>query len=248
VHGVPGALGHDAAEYAMSGEGQVPNQVKHFMAHKLVVKAQWAILNCAPAENNRVLLRRPADQPHITQHLLIFAKAEGAGGRDLSAVRSRGQIDGKCLAPDGIGEIDVIGDGVAFAGIDGDKLAVLTHFHALEDAQILAPAALAADAYAVKSLYVRQCAAIQNGQLQIVQLNDDVVDAHPDEGGKKMLGGGDEHTLAHDAGGVADFGYISARGRNLVIVQVGAAKNNAGPGRGRQQTHGHRSPAVETDS
>jgi len=64
-----------------------------------------AILHFALAEDNRFSSDAPRDQPHIAQHLLIFAKAEGAGGRDLSTVCSRSQIDGKCLAPDGIGEI-----------------------------------------------------------------------------------------------------------------------------------------------
>ena len=46
-----------------------------------------------------------------------------------------------------------------------------------------------------------------------------------------MLSGGDEHTLAHDAGGVADLGDISAGGGNLVVVQVGATEDYAGTSR-----------------
>ena len=63
-----------------------------------------------------------------------------------------------------------------------------------------------------------------------------------------MLGGGDEHTLAHDAGGVADLGDIPAGGGDLVVVQVGAAKNDSRARRSGQQSHVHRCPAVETDS
>ena len=72
----------------MSGQGQVTDQVKHFMADELVVKAKRSILHRAPAENNRVLLRCTPDQPHVPQHLLVFAKSKGAGGGDLGAVRS----------------------------------------------------------------------------------------------------------------------------------------------------------------
>ncbi len=244
----PALCGHYPAQDAMSGQGQIPNQVEHFMADEFVVKAKRPILHCASAEDDRVLLRGASDQPHIPQHLLIFAKPEGAGGGDLSAVAACGQVDGECLAADGVGEMDVVGDAVAVAGINRDELAVLAHFDTFQDAQILPPSPLASNAHCGKGFHVRQGAAVEDGQFQIVQLNDDVVDARADEGGKKMLGGGDEHTLAHDAGGVADLGYISARGRNLVVVQVGAAENNARSGRRGQQAHVHRGPAVETDS
>ena len=94
-----------------------------------------------------------------------------------------------------------------------------------------APAPLAANAYAGKGFHVGQGAAVEDRQLQIVELDDDVVDAHADQGGKKMLGGGDEHALTHDAGGVADLGDISAGRRNLVVVQIGAAEDHAGASR-----------------
>ncbi len=218
----------------MADQSQIADQVEHFMADEFVVKAKRAILHRAAAKNNRVLFRRAANQAHVPQHLLIFAKAEGSGSRNLGAVRSGGQVDGECLAANRMGEKDVVGNGVAFAGIDGDELAVLADFHALQYAQILPPAALVPDAYLGKSLHVGQGAPVEDGQLQVIQLDDDVVDAHADEGGKKMLRGGDEHTLAHDAGGIADLGDISASGRNLVVVQVGAPEDHAGTCRRRQ--------------
>ena len=231
VHGVSSPLSHDPPQDAMADQGQITDQVEHFMADELVVKAKRSILHRAPAKNNRVLFRRAADQTHVAQHLLIFAKSEGTRGGNLGAVRSGSQVNGECLAADGVGEMDVVGDAVAFAGIDGDELAVLPDFHTLQYAQILPPAPLAADAYLGESFHVREGAPVEDRQLQIVQLNDDVVDAHADEGGKKMLGGGDEHTLAHDAGGVADLGDISAGRCNLVVVQIGATEDHAGTSR-----------------
>src|SRR3984957_8729216 len=202
------------------------------MADELVIKRQGAVFYRASAKNNRVLFRGSADQTHVAQHLLVFAKSEGTGGSNLGAVGSSGQIDGERLAADRVGEMDVVSDAVAFAGINGDELPVLPDFHALQDAQILPSAPLAANAHAGEGFHIGRGASVEDGQLQIVQLNDDVVDAHADQGGEKMLGGGDEHALTHDAGGVADLGDISAGGRNLVIVQIGAAENNARAGRG----------------
>ncbi len=102
VHRVSGALGHDPAKDAMSHQGKVPNQVKHFVADEFVVKTKRAVLHLAIAENDRVLFGSAADQPHIPQHFFIFAEAEGAGGGDLRAKGSGGEVDGECLAADGV--------------------------------------------------------------------------------------------------------------------------------------------------
>ena len=52
-----------------------------------------------------------------------------------------------------------------------------------------------------------------------------------------MLGGGDEHALAHEAGGVADLGDVAADGGNFEVVEVGAAEDDAGTGGRGQQAH-----------
>src|SRR5580700_11213300 len=122
MHGVSGSLGDDPAQDAVTGQGQITNQVEHFVADEFVVIAKRTILYRTPAENDRVLLRGPADQTHIAQHLLIFAKPEGASGGNLGAVGASSQIDGECLAADGVGEMNVVGDAVAFARVDSDEL------------------------------------------------------------------------------------------------------------------------------
>ena len=62
-----------------------------------------------------------------------------------------------------------------------------------------------------------------------------------------MFGGGDEHALAHEAGGVADFGDVAADGGDFEVVEVGAAEDDAGTGRRGQQTHGDRRAGMKTD-
>ncbi len=116
----------------MAGQGQITDQVEHFVADEFVVKTKRAILHLTVAENDGIFFRRTPDQPHIPQHLLIFAKAEGAGRGDLGAIGSGSQIDGEGLTADRVREIDVVGDAVAFAGIYGDELAVLAHFDAFQ--------------------------------------------------------------------------------------------------------------------
>ena len=96
-----------------------------------------------------------------------------------------------------------------------------------------------------KASHVRQGAAVQDGQFQVVQLHDHVVHAHADERGEQVFSGGDQHALAHQAGGVADLGHVAADGGNLKVVQVSAAEDDARSGRSGQQAHGYRRARME---
>ena len=61
-----------------------------------------------------------------------------------------------------------------------------------------------------------------------------------------MLGGGDEHALAHEAGGVADLGDVAADGGNFEVVEVGAAEDDAGAGGRGQKPHGDGCAGMES--
>ena len=152
------------------------------------------------------------------------------------------------LAADRGREVDLVGDGVAVAGVDSDEFVALAHFHAFQNAQVFAAAALALEAHFAKRLCVRQGTAVEDGQLKIVQLDQDVIDARSQKCGKQMFGRGDEHALAHEAGGVADFGHVAAGGGDFKIVQIGAAEDHARTGRRREQAHANRSTAVKANA
>ena len=98
-----------------------------------------------------------------------------------------------------------------------------------------------------EGLDVGQRAAVEDGQLEVVELDDDVVDAHADERGEQVFGGGDEHALAHEAGGVADLGDVAADGGDFEVVEVGAAEDDAGAGGRGQKPHGDRSAGMKAD-
>ena len=95
---------------------------------------------------------------------------------------------------------------------------------------------------------IGQGTAVEDREFEVVELDDDVVDSHADEGGKKMLRGGDQYALAHEAGGVADLGDVATDGGDFEVVEVGAAKDNAGTGRSRQEAHGNGCAGMQTDS
>ena len=104
---------------------------------------------------------------------------------------------------------------VAVAGIDADELVALAHFDGLRMRRYSRRRRWVLRPTLAEGLDVGQSAAVEDGQLEVVQLDDDVVDAHADERGEQMLGGGDEDALAHEAGGVADFGDVAAGGGNF---------------------------------
>jgi len=63
-----------------------------------------------------------------------------------------------------------------------------------------------------------------------------------------VLGGGDEDALAHEAGGVADFGDVPAGGGDFEIVEIGAPEDDSAAGRRWKKPHVNRGAAVETDA
>jgi hypothetical protein len=89
-------------------------------------------------------------------------------------------------------------------------------------------------------------AAIENGQFQIVQFDDGIVDADPGKRREQVLGGGDEHALLHQTGGVADAGYVASAGFDGKTVEVRAMKNDSGSRRRGQDAQANRGAAVET--
>src|ERR1700761_2481096 len=124
------------------------------MTYKFILKTQWAVLHLAAGEDDRVVSRSSADEAHIAQHFLVFAEPAGACRGDFGAVGVGSEVDGESLTPDRVGKMNVVRDGVAFARVHSDEFAVFADFHALEDAQILAAAALGADADRGESLDV----------------------------------------------------------------------------------------------
>ena len=101
-------------------------------------------------EDDGVLRAGAADEAHVAQLAFVGLVAEGAGGGDGGAVGFGGQVDAGFLLADGSGKVDGVLNAVAGAGIDADELVALAHFDGLEDADVLAAAALGADADAEK--------------------------------------------------------------------------------------------------
>lgn len=63
-----------------------------------------------------------------------------------------------------------------------------------------------------------------------------------------MLGGRDEHALAHQTGGIADLGDVAAYGGDFEVFQIGATKDNPGAARRGQKAHADLDAGVQANS
>jgi len=258
VHGVAGSLGDDSTPNAVAGEGEVADEVEDFVANELVGETEGAVEDGAvvggggAGDDDGGVVGHAADEAHVAEHGFVFLEAEGAGGGDEVGVGTGFEVAGKCVVADGLGEVDGVVDGVAVAGIDADELVAggraFADFDGLEDADVLAFAALAFEAGGEDGGDVGEGAAVEDGDLEVVDFYDDVVDAEADEGGEKVLSGLDEDALAHEGGRVGDARDVAAGGGDLEVVQVGAAEDNAGAGGCGDEAHGDGGAGVEAHS
>ena len=264
MHGVAGSLGYYAAPDAAAGEGQVADEVEDFVADELVGETEGAVEDGArvggggAGDDDGGVVGYAADEAHVAEHGFVFFEAEGAGGGDEVGVGAGFEVADEGVAADGGGEVDGVMDGVAFAGpclcerIDADELVagrgMLSDLDGLEDAEVLALAALALEAGGEDGGDVGEGAAVEDGDLEVVDFYDDVVDAEADEGGEEVLGGLDEDALAHEGGGVGDARYVATGGGDLEVVEVGAAEDDAGAGGRGDEAHGDGGAGVEADA
>ena len=74
-------------------------------------------------------------------------------------------------------EVDGVVDAVAVTGVDADELRAVADLDLAQDAEVLAAAALADEADTLEGLDVRERAAVEDGDFEVVDFDDDVIDA-----------------------------------------------------------------------
>ena len=166
----------------------------------------------------------PRIKPILRKFFFILAETEGARGSQLGSVGAGIQIQLKRLFTDWGGKIDGIGNAVTIAGINADELAGIVDFNGFANAKIFSSATLSLQSHRLERSNVRKRASIEDREFEIVQLDDDVIDAVTDQRGKQMLGGRNQNALTHQAGGITDFGNVAACGGNFKIVEICASE------------------------
>ena len=107
-------------------------------------------------------------------------KTEGPRRGDLGQVVPIREIHPEGLFSDqGMREIDGIRDGISIGRIHRDKLVPFPQLQLAADAQIGPRTPLFANAGLLYDFHKGQRAAVEDGQLQVVEFDDGVVDAQP---------------------------------------------------------------------
>ena len=134
-------------------------------------------------------------------------------------------------------EVDVATD-VKFVGrIDADAATVFDDFDRFDYPEKSAATTQLAQAGAVDELHERLSGTVEDGNFDGVNVDENIVDAAGVDGGEKMLGGGEQHTFFHQAGGVADARDVLSLRFDVKIVEIRATKYDAGVWRRRDEAH-----------
>jgi hypothetical protein len=100
----------------------------------------------------------------------------------------------------------------------------------------------------LEHLHERLGGPIQDGNFDRIDVDENVVDAAGIDGREKMFGGGKQDALLHQAGGVADAGYVMALGFDGEIVEIHAAKYDTGIGRRGRKSNVPKNARVQPDA
>src|SRR5579862_388236 len=147
-----------------------------------------------------------------------------------------------------MGEVDLVGNRVTVRRIHRNEFIAFAQFQVAANLQIGARASLLADPRSLDQVYERLCTSIENGELQIIQLHDRIIDPRPNEGREQVLGRGDEHASLHQAGCIANPREIPANGLDFKTIEVHTTEYNPRPGWSGQNAHVDWCAAVQSDT
>ena len=178
VERVAGFASFDAAEEGKADEGEVADEIESFVAAEFVGIAEGAVHHAVFGEDDGVIERAAADQAHGAERLDIGFEAEGAGpGKNLAERVGIDEEFDLLLADEGMRKVDVTTDAKFVGGIDADAATVFDDFDRFEDAEVAAFAAKAAEAGLVQELEKRLGGTVEDRDFNVVEVDEDVVDA-----------------------------------------------------------------------
>jgi len=232
VKGVASFVCFDASEQRKADQSEVADEIESFVAAELIEKAKWPIHYAIVGEDDGIIERTPTDQAHRAQRLNIPFKAEGARASEQipESVWKHDHFN-LLLTDERMGKIHVALNAKFLARVNADAAILFDDFHGLDYFEIAATAAEPTKAGLLQELQEWLCGAIENGNFNGVDIDIDVVKLRGIDCGQKMLGGGYQNALLHEAGGVTDAGDIAAAGLDGKVIKIGAAEHDARVGR-----------------
>src|SRR5690348_5604045 len=230
-------------------KSKIPDEVEGFVAAKLVGEAEAAFEEAVRREHDGVFERAAADQSHAAELFDVFGETESARGSEFAAERFAADHYFSFLATDErMPEIHEAAYAEFVGGINAQSAIAFGDFKGLQNFQIAAPAAKLAHACAIEQVHVRLRGAVQDWQLEGVDLDIDVVDAAGIESGEEMLGGREKNAAFHQASCVTDAGNVAAVSFDFKIVEVRAPENDACVCRRRNQANMRAHGCMQADA
>src|SRR5579859_1147277 len=223
-----GLVGDDERLERQADEREVADQVERLVAAEFIWEAQLSFEKPIGRKDDGIFERTAANQAHGAQAVNVFRERKCACGGKLARERVAHDDDfGFLLANHRMGKFDVAAHAKFIGGVNADATVAFRNFEGLHDFQVATLAAKLANARAIEKVHKRLRGAVENGQLERVDFHVDIVDAARIKSGEQMLGGGEQHAIFHQAGGVTDARDVAAVGLNFKIVEVNAAKHDA---------------------
>src|SRR6266436_2400990 len=240
-------VGLHACQKRQSGQSQVTDQVQGLVAPELVGEAQWTVQDPVVRKNNGIFERTAPNQAHGPQRLDVSLETEGSSASQQMAESIGPNHHLHFLLTDkGMWKIHVAPNVKLTGGINPDPAVSFGDFQGLEYFQVPPLPAQLSNAGLFQHLHERLGRTIQNGHLDRVDVDVDVVDAAGKDGGKQVLRCGEQNALFHEARGVTYACDVVPLGFDGEVIQVDAAKDDACFGRRRHQTNVTLHTSVET--
>src|SRR5262245_31066024 len=199
------------------------------MTNKLIPKAKGRVIELAGLrQHDRVLQRAAANQTVRLQFFNIVIKTEGSRRRNEVGIIRLGEFDMKALFPNQrVRKIDIVLYRECFRGINAKRLLAILQNEFFSHTNILSRSFLLHDAGPDDRFRIRKRASIQNGNLEIVELDICVVDTYPVERGQKMLNCRNPHAAAHERGRICDARDRPDISSKFEIIEIDAAEHDA---------------------
>src|ERR1700674_25298 len=236
MQGVACFVGFDAGEKRQACLREVTNQIQGFVPAKLVGETQRAVHDAVVGENDGVLERAAANEAHGFERFDVALETESSRPSQKVAECIRpNQHFHFLLAHQRVRKIYVAAHTKLIGRINTDSAITFDDLQRLQNLQIPALPAKFANARMLQHLHERLRRTVENGHFDGVNVDVNVVDATGIDGGKQMLGGGEQNALLHEAGGITDASDVVPLRFNREIVQVNAPKHDACFSRGGYQ-------------
>src|SRR6266404_1117725 len=178
VQSVAGFVSFHSGQDWQADERQVADEIERFVAAEFVGKAQRAIHHAAIGQDDGIFQRTATDQSHGAKRLDIAFEAESSRTRQQAAKSFREHDHFNLLLADQrMGKIDVALHMKIVGRIDADAAILFDNFNRLDDLEVAATTAQAANAGLIEQLQKRLSGTIEDWDFNRVDIDKHVVDA-----------------------------------------------------------------------